>query len=122
MLGKVACTIILFLSSTGILFYCWIASAADRASTETVAVSEKSLKTPTDEEISKSYGRIEMGFEANEGQTDHSVNFLARGAGYTLFLEPDEGVLALSGNQRNDEGFEEATKRFGSDLPGVDDA
>jgi len=34
-------------------------------------------------------------FEPNEGQTDGRVKFLARGAGYGLFLTADEAVLAL---------------------------
>lgn len=41
------------------------------------------------------YGQIELSFEANRGQTDDSVNFLARGAGYTLFLKPTEAVFRL---------------------------
>src|SRR6185369_9895823 len=31
----------------------------------------------------------------NDGQTDARVAFVSRGAGYTLFLAPDEAVLAL---------------------------
>ena len=41
------------------------------------------------------YGRLPLRFEANQGQTDRSVSFLARGAGYTLFLTPRESVLSL---------------------------
>lgn len=33
-------------------------------------------------------------FEANHGQTDPRVKFLARGAGYTLFITTAEAVLA----------------------------
>jgi hypothetical protein len=36
-----------------------------------------------------------LSFESNQGQTDSSVNFLARGAGYTLFLKPSEAVFSL---------------------------
>ncbi|HYP52952.1 MAG TPA: hypothetical protein VEQ42_05395, partial [Pyrinomonadaceae bacterium] len=43
----------------------------------------------------ENYGRIPLSFESNHGQTDGSVNFLARGAGYTLFLKPAEAVFAL---------------------------
>jgi len=42
------------------------------------------------------YGQIPLSFEANRGQTDASVQFLSRGYGYTLFLEPGEAVLALA--------------------------
>jgi hypothetical protein len=43
------------------------------------------------------YGRLPLSFEANRGQTDARVKFLARGAGYTLFLTPQESVLSLRG-------------------------
>ena len=41
------------------------------------------------------YGNLPLSFEANRGQTDSRVDFLARGSGYTLFLTGDEAVLAL---------------------------
>lgn len=41
------------------------------------------------------YGRLPLSFEANVGQTDGQVNFLARGPEYTLFLTATEAVLAL---------------------------
>ncbi|MCU1265633.1 MAG: putative secreted protein [Acidobacteria bacterium] len=44
---------------------------------------------------SAAYGQMELGFEANRGQTDKSVNFLTRGAGYTLFLKAAEATLQL---------------------------
>src|SRR5260370_5576131 len=42
------------------------------------------------------YGKLPMSFVANQGQTDGSVNFTARGAGYSLFLKPTEAVFAMS--------------------------
>jgi hypothetical protein len=43
-----------------------------------------------------SYGRLPLSFEANRGQTDPQVKFVARGSGYTLFLtHRSETVLAL---------------------------
>jgi hypothetical protein len=41
------------------------------------------------------YGNLPLGFEANQGQTDSRVRFLSRGVGYSLFLTPNEAVLAL---------------------------
>jgi hypothetical protein len=38
-----------------------------------------------------------LSFEANQGQTDARVQYLAHGPGYTLFLTPTEAVFALSG-------------------------
>jgi hypothetical protein len=45
--------------------------------------------------ISLAYDRIPLSFEANEGQTDSQVDFLARGNGYALFLTPTQAVLSL---------------------------
>lgn len=43
----------------------------------------------------KLYAALPLSFEANRGQTDPQVDFLARGQGYTLFLTPHEAVLTL---------------------------
>ncbi|HEU0184682.1 MAG TPA: SBBP repeat-containing protein, partial [Blastocatellia bacterium] len=45
--------------------------------------------------IEQSYGKLPMRFEANEGQTDPRVKFIARGAGYSVFLTGDEAALRL---------------------------
>ncbi len=45
---------------------------------------------------SPNYGKLPMSFEANRGQSDQRVKFIARGAGYHLFLTPTEAVLGLS--------------------------
>jgi uncharacterized repeat protein (TIGR01451 family) len=45
--------------------------------------------------LSTAYGKLPISFEVNQGQTDASVQFLARSAGYTLFLTPGEAVLSL---------------------------
>jgi uncharacterized repeat protein (TIGR01451 family) len=51
--------------------------------------------------LSSSYGKLPISFEVNQGQTDGSVQFLARGAGYTLFLTPGEAVLSLHAPHTN---------------------
>jgi uncharacterized repeat protein (TIGR01451 family) len=51
--------------------------------------------TNTAARFAKAYGKLPISFEVNQGQTDKSVRFLARIAGYTLFLTPDEAVLSL---------------------------
>ncbi len=45
--------------------------------------------------VTASYGKLSLHFEANQGQTDARVKFLARGSGYSLFLTSTELVLAL---------------------------
>ena len=49
----------------------------------------------TSARLAADYGKLPIRFEMNQGQTDKSVQFLARGAGYTLFLTPGEAVLSL---------------------------
>src|SRR5262245_588384 len=44
------------------------------------------------------YGRLPLAFEANRGQTDARARFVARGAGYNLFLTARGPVLALKHN------------------------
>ena len=44
------------------------------------------------------FARLPLHFEANHGQTNARVKFLARGPGYTLFLTGDEAVLSLRGS------------------------
>jgi hypothetical protein len=53
-----------------------------------------------------------LSFEANQGQTDAQVRFLARGAGYTLFLTASEAVIRL----RNAD-FGSRRDRLGADRP-----
>ena len=45
--------------------------------------------------VQSAYGKLPLSFEANHGQADSSVQFLARGHGYTLFLTPTESVMVL---------------------------
>ena len=48
--------------------------------------------------IKKAYGQLPLSFEANHGQTNREVEFLARGAGYTFFLTSTEAVMSLRDN------------------------
>ena len=46
-------------------------------------------------QITATMMRMPLQFEANHGQVDAQVQFLARGTGYTLFLTPTESVMVL---------------------------
>ncbi len=48
------------------------------------------------------YGKLPLRFEANQGQTDEQVKFLARGSGYSLYLTATEAVLRLRRDQHDD--------------------
>ncbi len=50
------------------------------------------------------YGKLPLGFEANQGQTDGRVKFLSRGRGYSLFLTGDEAVLTLESASQKAKG------------------
>ncbi len=46
-------------------------------------------------------GQLPLRFEPNQGQTDPRVKFLARGAGYGVFLTPDQAVLTLGARAKS---------------------
>jgi hypothetical protein len=46
--------------------------------------------------VRASMGALPLAFEANQGQTDPQVKYMARGNGYTAFLTANETVFALS--------------------------
>ncbi|HEY0099618.1 MAG TPA: SBBP repeat-containing protein, partial [Pyrinomonadaceae bacterium] len=72
------------------------AAAETKFSTPSPSSNSAQATTLTTERAREAYGRMELSFEANHGQTDASVNFLARGAGYTLFLKPAEAVFVMA--------------------------
>ncbi|HEX8489933.1 MAG TPA: hypothetical protein VF626_02845, partial [Chthoniobacterales bacterium] len=47
-------------------------------------------------QVRETYGQLPLSFEENRGQADGSINFLARGRGYTLALSATEAAFALS--------------------------
>lgn len=53
------------------------------------------VSRPAPQSLLGSYRGLPLIFEANRGQSDPRVKFLARGSGYGLFLTRDEAVLAL---------------------------
>lgn len=60
------------------------------------AEDSKTGKTrPVEARVVDTYGKRPLTFEANQGQTDPQVKFLARGDGYGLFLTPTEAVLSF---------------------------
>lgn len=45
--------------------------------------------------VQASYAALPLSFEANHGQTDSQVKYMARGDGYILFLTPNDAVFSL---------------------------
>ena len=75
------------------------------------------------------FASLPLSFEANRGQAAAPVEYLTRGAGYTLYLTPQEAVLALRAAERRASGRSPRTAtirmrlegaRRGAALEGVD--
>src|SRR2546430_6629697 len=66
------------------------------ASVTVATAAPLSFDTATRARLNATYGRLPLYFEANQGQSDPQVRFLARGGGHTLFLTPTEAVLVLT--------------------------
>ncbi|HWI09600.1 MAG TPA: hypothetical protein VNT54_19030, partial [Solirubrobacteraceae bacterium] len=49
--------------------------------------------------LDRQFARLPLRFEANQGQAPDTVDFLARGPGYTMAISPAGAVLALSGGK-----------------------
>jgi hypothetical protein len=63
--------------------------------------------------VADSLARLPLSFEANQGQADPEVKFLARGQGYTLFLTRRGGaVLTLRKPARKPKSFRQAANRL----------
>jgi hypothetical protein len=60
-------------------------------------------------------GNLPLAFEANQGQTDPQVKYLARGQGYTLFLTSGEAVFSVPANQKSSNSLRDVImhKRMG---------
>jgi uncharacterized delta-60 repeat protein len=56
-----------------------------------------------DNNIARDYSLSKMSFEENRGQTDDAVDFVARGAGYTLFLQPHEATFSLISSRKSEQ-------------------
>jgi hypothetical protein len=58
--------------------------------------------------LNSSYGRLPLTFEPNVGQADPRARYVARGAGYALFLTRQAAVLSLAAGSRAKAGTERA--------------
>lgn len=60
---------------------------------ELLAIDSSGAMAPA--AIQSEYGQLPLSFEANQGQTDGQVDYLARGAGYAIYLTGGGAVLDL---------------------------
>ncbi|MDQ2745013.1 MAG: hypothetical protein M3Z66_22340 [Chloroflexota bacterium] len=87
----------LFVLALGTLIVC---STMVPASGQTLAIGRSSAAYPTLAGVRADYGRLPLSFEPNRGQVaDRQVRYLARSAGYTLFLT-DRSIIIAEGSAR----------------------
>jgi uncharacterized repeat protein (TIGR01451 family) len=83
---------------TGSGLRCHAQSATDPASPKPISRSSLGLGSKLQQskpDARSILGQLPLIFEPNQGQADPWVKFLARGAGYSLFLDPTGAVLAM---------------------------
>ena len=90
--------------------------AASGAAGTLLPVSAHAAGVPADASTSQvrvlnAYNRLPLAFDANQGQTDPQVKYLARGRGYTLFLTANKTVLSMSSNSASDSPLKDAMIR-----------
>lgn len=76
-----------------------VAGSSHVRKTNAPASSAQSAQTLTAEQrgrIRASFDALPLAFEANQGQSDPQVKYMARGNGYTVFLTKNETVFAVS--------------------------
>jgi hypothetical protein len=83
----------------------------DRATAPPVA------RPRTSAQWARLYSALPLSFEANQGQVDKQVKYLARGRAYTLFLTRDEAVLRLRSQNPVDSRDWLRTVKEGTETP-----
>lgn len=79
-----------------------------RAAARAITSDAKTIETATKTNVEENYGKLPLSFEANRGQAPAAVKFVARGAGYSFFLTPEQAVLRM----RNAECDQSATLKM----------
>ena len=64
-------------------------------STRPHTILSSTIDPATRSRISEAYGKTRLSFQANHGQSDPKVKFLARGGACNLFLTPTEAAMTL---------------------------
>ena len=106
---SIVVSLVAALVGPGLMSQTAVAQSAIFAAGTTNKAKSVSLPLPakaTGAVADENYGKLPISFEANQGQTDKSVKFLARGQGYGLFLTGKEAVLTLhaSASGANEKG------------------
>ena len=62
----------------------------------------------------EAYGKLPLSFERNQGQSDPRVKFLARGAGYSVFLTSNDATIRVDAKAK---GAANPTRRLPRAAP-----
>ncbi|MGB8064261.1 MAG: SBBP repeat-containing protein [Candidatus Sulfotelmatobacter sp.] len=66
-----------------------------RATVSQLPANAPAARAAQSSRVRSNFGALPLAFEANQGQTDPRVKYMARGSGYTVFLTPNDTVFAL---------------------------
>ena len=88
---------------------CWISLNTQPSVTSIMGNQELEASAPA--RVKADYGKLPLSFEANQGQTDSQVKFLARGSGYALFFTANETVLRYRNEPASGHGHDSMTRR-----------
>ncbi len=83
---------------------CWFSLNTQPSVTSIMEARGMEVGTPA--KVKADYGKLPLSFEANLGQTDSQVKFLARGGGYALFLTANETVLRYRNERASGRGHD----------------
>ena len=76
-------------------------SHPQQAKAVTQPAASPALNAEQQNRVRAALGALPLGFEANQGQSDPQVKYMARGNGYTLFLTENEAVFAVHSSSNN---------------------
>lgn len=86
----VASVSVAVLAFAGVTHLCY-----QRATVPQLTASASAARAEQSSRARTNFGALPLAFEANQGQTDPQVKYMARGSGYAVFLTPNDTVFAL---------------------------
>src|SRR6202011_3068684 len=78
------------------------------------------LRAEQSARVRASLETLPLAFEANQGQTDAQVKYMARGNGYTVFLTAHDTIFALHSSSQADTGVVHTRALAGRAQPAKD--
>ena len=95
LIKSVALSLLAFSSLAALLFFALNGktSASEETTPREMAAAPPAARTTT--KVREAYGQLPLNFEANRGQADESVDFVARGPGYAVALSATEAIFVL---------------------------